>query len=304
MRATEILEKSIIIASHPDDEVLWFSSILEKVNEIVICYLDIASYPKLTIGRRKSLSEYPLKNISFLAVEESEAFFGANFNSPVITSYGIEISRKGKSDKKYIENYHNIKENLRKHLAGCQNVFTHNPWGEYGHEEHIQIYRIIKELQKKMEFDLWFSNYCSNKSFPLIIKYISEFDSEYITLKTNKKISNNIRDLYKKNGCWTWYDDWKWFDEESFIKDKTCKESVNKYGRAFPLNLIKVEVQIESKGKASIFSRLTAKIFKTFIPEKDYSYFVGARTNFEMFAQVLNKDSVKIVHTGYRSLDV
>lgn len=35
---------------------------------------------------------------------------------------------------------------------------------------------------------------------------------------------------------------------------------------------------------------------KTFIPEKDYSFFVGARTNFERFAQVLNKDCVKIAH--------
>lgn len=35
---------------------------------------------------------------------------------------------------------------------------------------------------------------------------------------------------------------------------------------------------------------------KTFIPHKDYSFFIGARTNFERFAQILNKDCVKIVH--------
>lgn len=255
-----MLEKSIIVAAHPDDEVLWFSSILDKVDEVILCYLDVKSNPQWSIGRKQSLSEYPLKNMSSLAVDESEAFFGTDFNNPVITRYGIEISRKGKSDKKYIENYHNVKEDLGKRLVGYQNVFTHNPWGEYGNEEHIQIYRIIKELQEKMEFDLWFSNYCSNISFPLIIKYISEFDSEYVTLKTNKKLSNDITDLYKKNGCWTWYDDWKEFDEESFIKDETCQESIEKYGHVFPLNLIKVKVQIESKEKSSIFRRLAVKI--------------------------------------------
>lgn len=36
---------------------------------------------------------------------------------------------------------------------------------------------------------------------------------------------------------------------------------------------------------------------KTFVPEKDYSFFVGARTNFETFAQLLNRDCIKILHT-------
>ncbi len=85
-----------------------------------------------------------------------------------------------------------------------------------------------------------------------MIRYISGFDSEYITLKTNKKLSKDITDLYKKNGCWTWYDNWKWFNEESFIKDETCQESVNKYGHVFPLNLIKVKVRIQLTQKLQL----------------------------------------------------
>ena len=197
MNPGKMLEKSIIVAAHPDDEVLWFSSILDKVDEMIICFLEHKSKPSWSIGRKQSLSEYPKKNISCLGIDASEVAYGADFHNPVITKFGIEISNKNISDKKYKENYHNVKEELGKRLAGCQNVFTHNPWGEYGHEEHIQIYRIIKELQEKMGFNLWFSNYCSNKSFSLIMRYISEFDSEYITLKTNKKLSNNIADIYK-----------------------------------------------------------------------------------------------------------
>lgn len=35
---------------------------------------------------------------------------------------------------------------------------------------------------------------------------------------------------------------------------------------------------------------------KTFIPQKDYSFFIAARTNFVRIAKLLNKDCVKIVH--------
>jgi glycosyltransferase involved in cell wall biosynthesis len=34
----------------------------------------------------------------------------------------------------------------------------------------------------------------------------------------------------------------------------------------------------------------------TFVPQKDYSFFIAARTNFQRIAQLLNQDCVKIVH--------
>jgi len=261
-----VLEKSIIIAAHPDDEILWFSSIFNMVDEIIFCYSDVKSNPQWTTGRKQSLSEYPMKNFSCLGLNESEVFSDENFHNPLITKYGLNISKKNISTIKYIVNYYKLKNVLKIKIAGYQNVFTHNPWGEYGNEEHIQIYRVIKGLQEKKNFNIWFSNYCSNKSFLLMMRYISEFDSEYVTLKTNKKLSYNIRDLYKKNGCWTWYDDWKWFDEESFIKDETCQENIKKYGHVFPLNLIKVNIQVESKKEAIIFNSFVDKFLK--VPKK------------------------------------
>ncbi len=260
MNTAEMLEKSIIVAAHPDDEVLWFSSILDKVDEIIFCYSDVKSKPQWTVGRKQSLAEYPLKNITCLGMNESEVFNDANFYSPVITKYGIAISQKGISDKKYIENYYKLKEDLGKKLIGCQNVFTHNPWGEYGNEEHIQIYRVVKELQEEMKFNLWFSNYCSNKSFNLMTKYISVFDSEYVTLKTNKILSGNIKKLYEKNECWTWYDDWEWLNEETFIKDTIFHEAIKKYGHMLPINLINVKLPTESRKEHKIFSFLISKI--------------------------------------------
>jgi LmbE family N-acetylglucosaminyl deacetylase len=251
-KCTKMLEKSIIVSAHPDDEILWFSSIMDKVDEIVFCFLNCKSKPNLGIGRSKSLLEHPIKNISYLDIEESETFNSADWQDPVVTEFGIEISKNGVSDKKYRENYYTLKQHLKKKLDSYLNVFTHNPWGEYGNEEHVQVYRVVKELQGKMKFNLWFSNYCSNSSFNLMLRYISGFDSEYVTLKTNKIIGNYIKNLYKKNNCWTWYDDWEWFNEESFMKDKdkNYTDEIRTYGHIFPLNMLKFDPLSEAGGKA------------------------------------------------------
>lgn len=262
MSQSHFLESSIIILAHPDDEVLWFSSILDKVHEILLCYINCNSNTKWTFGRKKVLSEYPLKNISYLDFDESGVFNSANWQKPEITKFGIEIFNKNISDKNYIENYYKLRDHLKNKLMDYDNVFTHNPWGEYGNEEHVQVYKVVKELQEDMKFNLWFSNYCSNKSINLMLRYLSEPYSEYITKKINKILSNDIIKLYKKNGCWTWYDDWECFNEESFIKEKTVDDTEKKYGHIFPINMINVDFTKESKEKTNIYSLLISKILK------------------------------------------
>jgi len=242
MFGDSFFQKATIVGAHPDDEILWFSSILDKVDRTIICFLKCESMPNWTTGRIKSLTEHPIKNISCLRIDESEVFSVANFRDPVVTKYGIEIADKQISDRKYIENFYKLTKEMKTKLIDCKNVFTHNPWGEYGNEEHIQIYRVIKNLKEELGFTLWFPNYSSNKSYKLMLKHISNANSEYVTLKTNKILSDHIKRIYKKNGCWTWYDDWKWFDEESFIKDNQLENGTQKYGHMFPLNLINVNM--------------------------------------------------------------
>lgn len=247
-----MFNKSIIVCAHPDDEILWCSSILDEVDEILFCFLDIPSSPSLTLGRKKSLSEYPMENISCLGMVESEAFFNTNWHYPVNTQYGIKISMNKIKKRKYEENYYKLKQYLEEKLAGFLNVFTPNPWGDYGHVEHVQLYRVIKELQGKMGFNLWYSNYCSVVTFNLMLRYVSGFNSEYITLKTNKTLAYEIKDLYIKNKCWTWYDDWEWFNEESFMKDGIINIGNKSYGHIFPLNMIKGKPRIKLNWKSSI----------------------------------------------------
>lgn len=240
----ELLDSSIIVCAHPDDEVLWFSSILCQVDEIVICYLGMNYNLKCTNGRRRSLSQYPLKNIACLEIDQAEVFKHADWQDPIITEYGIQIPADFISSVKYKDNFSEIKKRLRNKLVGYRNVFTHNPWGEYGHEEHVQVYMAVKELQQELKFDLWFSNYCSDVSFHLMIKSILRCHRCYVTKKPDKMISIYLKELYKRNECWTWFNNWRCFSEESFIKGRVPSDEFEITGHLFPLNMIKRDVRM------------------------------------------------------------
>jgi glycosyltransferase involved in cell wall biosynthesis len=264
-----MLEKSIIISAHPDDEVLWFSSVLDKVNKIVICLVNNESRPRWNIGRRKSLAAYPLKTLSVLDIDQAEVFNGGDWDNPVATEYGIEIANKMMTAQgaKYRANYEKLMQQLETYLTGCLNVFTHNPWGEYGHEEHIQVYRAVKSLQGKLKFNLWFSNYVSNKSFKLMLSHADRFHFEYASFETNKALAHDIMRIYKMHKCWTWYDHWEWYPKESFIQERDFEHGDKKLGNLFPTNLIKVSLPPVRKGKTHSYYSMIGRTMKKLVKE-------------------------------------
>ena len=242
-----MFDKSALIVAHPDDEALWFSSIVERVDEVVVCFTEITSRPDWSEGRRKSMESYPLGNAVFLGLQEAEVFNGTDWQAPVTTRYGLEVSKRkdsfpGFSAKRYQENYSELRQRLSTRLKGCRNVITHNPWGEYGHEEHVQVFRAIQDLQREFGFNVWFSNYCSNKSYHLMLQHVSGYCSSYVTIECNREIWKNLMLLYKKNNCWTWFEDYTLFTHECFMLSN--KEEVNKknIGHIFPLNFIKLDL--------------------------------------------------------------
>jgi hypothetical protein len=245
----EIFNKSVIVVAHPDDEILWFSSILKKVDEVIISFLNIKSNSRLSMGRLQTLDSYPIRNVKCLHMDEAEVYNQACWNDPVITEYGIKINNNKGSENRYIKNYYNLYEKLENNLKDKYNVFTHNPWGEYGNEEHIQVYRVIKDLQGKYKYNIWFDNYCSNKSYKIMMEYICNNEFTYYSTTTNKELASNIKNIYLKNGCWTWSDNFQWFDDESFISDVDSGNKRERFDKIFPINLIKDRFYIDQLNK-------------------------------------------------------
>ena len=143
------LINSVIIAAHPDDEILWFSSILKEVDQVIICFSDELADPSFGAQRKKSLLSDPLENVSYLDLTSIGVLRPQSFVSPNFNQYGIELVGKDAAysshKNKYKENYYELKKNLTPILRRYQNVITHNPWGEYG---QCEISRILNDSDK------------------------------------------------------------------------------------------------------------------------------------------------------------
>jgi hypothetical protein len=237
---SNLFHKSAIIVAHPDDEALWFSSLLSKVEKIIICFLNYKTKHQKSRGRQRALSEFPIKNMTCLGLGESDAFWETDWHNPETTPFGMQVNGKNAAD--YRNNYYKLKESLGACLEPGSRVFTHNAWGEYGHNEHVQVYRVLKDLQSEMHFDLWCSNYCSNKSLPLMAKCNPEYNGRHLSFNTDKQTAHSLKVLYEKNGCWSWFRDHEWLDEESFLHGEACGENSAARAQLFPLNFIRLDL--------------------------------------------------------------
>jgi hypothetical protein len=231
--------KSAIIVAHPDDEILWFSSILDKVDSIIFCYHEDRLNDPMSKGRTRLLNQYPFSNATSLYIKSANVYREKHFKFPVETSNGLLVFNPLKY-RVYCKTFQELKKKIGEIISGYQTVFTHNPWGEYGHEEHVQVYRVLKTFQKNYRFNLYFNNYISGKSLKLGKKYLFKYDYSWIENTVNKPLYDKIMSLYVLNQCWTWPEEWRCFITECFLKDSINNSKIlGKYDHLPPLNIIR-----------------------------------------------------------------
>lgn len=215
--------KKVIVVAHPDDEVLFFSSLLEKVDKVIICF-GPSSDKNVTEGRKVLQNQYPLVNIKWLNINESDTFFAANWRNPNITPEGLGVRR---NEHQYQENFIKLVEIFKKNLIEYDEVFTHNPWGEYGHEEHVSVFKAVCSAMNGTKTNVYVSSYISDRSKILFDRQKHLLESEIVMEIIPKTLCGTIKHLYIHNDCWTWHDDYAWPNFEVFIKVKTCSSNAN-----------------------------------------------------------------------------
>jgi LmbE family N-acetylglucosaminyl deacetylase len=209
-----------IVVAHPDDEVLWMSSILAQARRVILCFGDTFDNREVSEGRRIAVAEYPLSTVESLDVTEAGVFGRADWPSPETTALGVgfrrDIPGHAARAADYARNSERLVALLRERLAGCPAVVTHNPWGEYGHEEHVQVFRAVEAVRRELGFDLWVTSYYSEKSAALMARCIQGLCATTPRLATDPALGDRLRELYAANDSWTWFDDYAWPTSEVF----------------------------------------------------------------------------------------
>lgn len=206
-----------VIVAHPDDEVLWFSSVLANAAKIIICYGDYAGDSSRGANRRRAIAQLPLQTVEFLDLPEGGFHMTADWNRPAVCDHGLVL--KSASDRsRYAENFNKLLGKLTPLLSDVDLVFTHNPWGEYGHEDHVQLFHAVNLiLRRRPDSKLAVPGYSSPKSALLKSRYVRGVGRGRMQMPTNAGLAHSVMQIYKANQCWTWTPDWKVPEFDTFL---------------------------------------------------------------------------------------
>ena len=125
-------KKYKIIVAHPDDEIIFFSSILKSASKIIFCF-GPAQDKIVSSGREKIKKKLPLNNIFFLNLREANVFNEANWRDPKKNYMGLIVN---KNQFQYQQNY----LTLRSYLSKC---------GFEPQTYRFSVYRSTAELFKQ-----------------------------------------------------------------------------------------------------------------------------------------------------------
>ena len=235
-------DRSIIVMAHPDDEVLWASSALARAGRLLLAYEALPGRPDITAGRQAARARFP-RPVESLRLAETGSFGAAAWPDPVETPEGLAVaagpsSMPGFDPAAYRGGFATLVARLRPALAGVRTVITHAPWGEYGHEDHVQLFRAVEALKDALGFALWVPAHVSARSFPLMQRNLGRLGAPTPPMPTDRRLAETLRALYRETGCWTWVDDHAWPEAEVFYPVLPAAAPPPTPSRSYPMTVV------------------------------------------------------------------
>ena len=205
-----------VVVAHPDDEALWLSAALARAERVVFCFGNQSGGGKKSAARRRAVAALGLPGLISLGLTESGTRKLVDWANARFTAAGIEIF-EAEGRARYEANFTALVAGLRPQLAGCAEVYTHNPWGEYGHPEHVQVYRAVAALQAELGYTIWFSNYVSPLSWGLARQVGAKpCWARREEVRPDTGLALRLLWTYLRHGAWTWPLSHRWPRREVF----------------------------------------------------------------------------------------
>ncbi|MFW5803197.1 MAG: hypothetical protein ACOCWJ_04695 [Verrucomicrobiota bacterium] len=228
--------ESVLVVAHPDDEALWFSAAASHVDRIIICFAP----PGAETGTAAALRDsFPLAHTEFLNLSGFRGYSRRHFALPLSTRAGLLLWAKPHSEWRYRLNARRLRELLAPRLSSETRVITHSPWGDYGHEEHVQVHTVLSTLAREHSFQLWHTNYAASKSLTLLRRTAFRRQCSCATTSTNPELLARMKAFYIKHNVWTWHTEWTGFEQETYIRPN-LDSAMRAYTPSHPLNLFKL----------------------------------------------------------------
>ena len=88
------MKKYSIVVAHPDDEILWASSLLINAELIIICFSGIPNNRKISDARKELQQKFPLPNTIFLNINQaSNSLIPTDWKSAETSNFGMKYGK-------------------------------------------------------------------------------------------------------------------------------------------------------------------------------------------------------------------
>jgi len=169
-----------LLCAHPDDEVIFGWPVLQQAKKIICCSSDLNNPERAWCKDRK------------LALKEIGQKVGAEV---ICLDYNSEFYRLPTRDGSLMR----LANDIFSLLEPEEVLFTHNPWGEYGHLDHVLVHQIARRSGKRLLYtDIsleagWLPSLMYLPTMPPVGSFTNE-----------QKFYAECKAIYDKWNCWTW----------------------------------------------------------------------------------------------------
>jgi hypothetical protein len=214
--------------------------------------------------------KYKLNNITFLGLPQASVDNAPknNWDNVIENDYGVV---GGRNYKEYKQNFQKLFKKLSIELDKFKKIYTHNPWGEYGHVEHIQVHRCITKLSKIKGFEIFVFGYLSRDTIKLASFKLETLGPILIKKKNDIELFQKIKNLYMHQKCWTWSDFYTPPNYELFYQFKVYK-NLPENNTLNKKNLIYIYHPIYSRRVRCFLYDSSSIIFKIFVLQNKYFF--------------------------------
>jgi len=169
-----------MLIAHPDDEIIFGFPVLQNAKKIICCSSDLNNPERAWCKDRK------------LALKEIGQKVGAEI---ICLDYNSEFYRLPTRDGSLMR----LASDILSLLGPEEVLFTHNPWGEYGHLDHVLVHQVALLSGKRLLFsDISLeAGWIPSGKRRLSGKVVGCFGNDL-------QFYNECKAIYDSFGCWTW----------------------------------------------------------------------------------------------------